>query len=200
MAQQLLLRIPKEKFKEIKNKVKSNITIINDKDVRINNQNTKFIIPTIFPINTECIEKVTTIDNKTIVEKIVCSKEKFGNNGFTYVYHRLENIMYTINPNYLFVLLYIITNIPMNSNAIELNYNIILSITTVSKSTYYNALSELINKNIICPTNKKNIYLVNTMYMFRGNLSIFKEEYDKRYKGINVEDLIDQKGRVIIPF
>lgn len=68
---------------------------------------------------------------------------------------------------------YIAENIKFNSNVIYISHDLIKGYGLVKPNyrDYYNAIAYLEDENIIKRTNIKNIYVVNPIYIFRGDVN-----------------------------
>lgn len=68
---------------------------------------------------------------------------------------------------------YIAENIKFNSNVIYISHDLIKGYGLVkpNRRDYYNAISYLEDENIIKRTNLQNIYVVNPIYIFRGDVN-----------------------------
>lgn len=68
---------------------------------------------------------------------------------------------------------YIAENIKFNSNVIYISHDLIKGYGLVKPNyrDYYNAIAYLEDENIIKRTNLQNIYVVNPIYIFRGNVN-----------------------------
>lgn len=68
---------------------------------------------------------------------------------------------------------YIAENIKFNSNVIYISHDLIKGYGLVKPNyrDYYNAIAYLENENIIKRTNIRNIYVVNPIYIFRGDVN-----------------------------
>ena len=65
-----------------------------------------------------------------------------------------------------------------------------------NKRSYLDTINKLINRNVIERTTAyRDIYIVNPVYLFKGNLYIFKELCDK-YQMFS--STIDERGRIIV--
>lgn len=91
---------------------------------------------------------------------------------------------------------YIAENIKFNSNVIYISHDLIKGYGLVkpNRRDYYNAIAYLEDENIIKRTNLQNIYVVNPIYIFRGDV-------DKLINIISEAKLIktfDDKDRLIV--
>ena len=91
---------------------------------------------------------------------------------------------------------YIAENIKFNCNVIYISHDLIKGYGLVkpNRRDYYNAISYLEDENIIKRTNLQNIYVVNPIYKFRGDVN-------KLIKIISEAKLIktfDDKDRLIV--
>lgn len=91
---------------------------------------------------------------------------------------------------------YIAENIKFNSNVIYISHDLIKGYGLVKPNyrDYYNAIAYLEDENIIKRTNIRNIYVVNPIYIFRGDVN-------KLINIINEAKLIktfDDKDRLIV--
>lgn len=91
---------------------------------------------------------------------------------------------------------YIAENIKFNSNVIYISHDLIKGYGLVkpNRRDYYNAIAYLEDENIIKRTNLQNIYVVNPIYIFRGDVN-------KLINIINEAKLIktfDDKDRLIV--
>ena len=68
---------------------------------------------------------------------------------------------------------YIAENIKFNSNVIYISHDLIKGYGLVkpNRRDYYNAITYLEDENIIKRTNLQNIYVVNPIYIFRGDVN-----------------------------
>lgn len=91
---------------------------------------------------------------------------------------------------------YIAENIKFNSNVIYISHDLIKGYGLVKPNyrDYYNAIAYLEDENIIKRTNIRNIYVVNPIYIFKGDVN-------KLINIINEAKLIktfDDKDRLIV--
>lgn len=124
-------------------------------------------------INTSYFETKTTNISDGIVGKYKKVEESYlaEQQDKTSVYHipYIENILFKeLKSSGRDLLLYIIYNIQKDDDTINLSADKLYKEMSISKSTYYTAISQLIDVGIICKKNNST-YWVNPFYIFKGN-------------------------------
>ena len=77
------------------------------------------------------------------------------------------------------MIMYIASRVQYDSDIIELEEEKYCTVMNVSRSTFYSAKKEIVNRIIIPRTSRKNTYWINPSYLFRGNRM---EKYPKMVK------------------
>lgn len=91
---------------------------------------------------------------------------------------------------------YICNNIKWCSNKITFTENDITNYAHIDSKTFYIALNELYNEQVIINTTKKSTYVVNHNYIFRGSMTDFIKIYHDKYDGM--VGFLDDKKRIIL--
>lgn len=94
------------------------------------------------------------------------------------------------------VLDYIYYNLPYNSNRLQLNAGDVCKKLNIHSRNFYIAMSELDAKHLVYKTNRNEIYSINPLHLFKGDISKFITEYKKKYG--DEDTPLDKKGRIII--
>ena len=119
----------------------------------------------------------------------IITHKTYDNEQFTKVYKGLINAKYGFKPATQKMVDYIITNIPQNEPVLALDLHVLtayfLGLKTnikltknkemMSKPTYYNALKELRDNDIIGPTGRSGIYWINANVIHNGSRIIVAE-------------------------
>lgn len=82
------------------------------------------------------------------------------------------------------------------SNKITFTESDITNYAHIDSKTFYIALNELYNEQIIINTTKKSTYVVNHNYIFRGSMTDFIKIYHDKYDGL--VGFLDDKKRIIL--
>ena len=91
---------------------------------------------------------------------------------------------------------YICRNLAYMSNVIEFTESAITEYYGISTHTFYKALQTLYTANVIKPTTRKSVYIVNHNYIFRGSMTDFIKIYHDKYDGM--VGFLDDKKRIIL--
>lgn len=96
----------------------------------------------------------------------------------------------------IYIVSYICNNIKWCSNKITFTESDITNYAHIDSKTFYIALNELYNEQIIINTTKKSTYVVNHNYIFRGSMTDFIKIYHDKYDGL--VGFLDDKKRIIL--
>lgn len=169
------------------------------------------IIATPFAIDPEYVDKHITLkfgENQNEKDFISTAKQvKLGN------YCVCMQSMGEIAPLWmsksiysLYIVLYIIRNLQMYGNYIEITEKDFINWSGISQKSFYRGLNALLrpacptpcagdNFALLAATTRKSIYVVNHNFIFRGNYDEFITLYELKFpNGCK----LDSKGRVII--
>lgn len=64
--------------------------------------------------------------------------------------------------------------------------------------TFYNGLNILYNFDVIKPTTRKSVYIVNHNYIFRGNYTEFIQLYKEMYSDKDV--IVNEDGKIVLDY
>lgn len=78
--------------------------------------------------------------------------------------------------NYIYIILI------ADTNTVIISINEFLGYSGLKKSAYYNALKELLDKQIIYESGRKNRYIINIKYIFKGSIINYLNNYEKKFK------------------
>lgn len=92
---------------------------------------------------------------------------------------------------------YIKQFISFNSNTIKLNIDKLQGYTgkSINIRVYYEAINYLCAMGVLRKTDKQAIYVVNPFSIFKGNMNLFLDIYNKAYDGKEIE-LVDDKLKI----
>lgn len=135
---------------------------------------------------------IAEFDNGYTISKEISVKRNFITIGMR-VWDIIRKNRYAVIISFIG---YIAENIKFNSNVIYISHDLIKGYGLVKPNyrDYYNAIAYLEDENIIKRTNIRNIYVVNPIYIFRGDVN-------KLINIINEAKLIktfDDKDRLIV--
>lgn len=145
------------------------------------NEVAKNIAPTVYNI------EVTTFK---LTKKTITNREyvTFGN--------ELSSKLIKLNKGSIAIISYICNNIKWCSNKITFTESDITNYAHIDSKTFYIALTELYNEQVIINTTKKSTYVVNHNYIFRGSMTDFIKIYHDKYDGM--VGVLDDKKRIIL--
>lgn len=93
---------------------------------------------------------------------------------------------------------YICRNLAYMSNVIEFTESAITEYYGISTHTFYKALQTLYTANVIKPTTRKSVYIVNHNYIFRGNYTEFIQLYKEMYSDKDV--IVNEDGKIVFDY
>lgn len=93
---------------------------------------------------------------------------------------------------------YICRNLAYMSNVIEFTESAITEYYGISPHTFYKALQTLYTANVIKPTTRKSVYIVNHNYIFRGNYTEFIQLYKEMYSDKDV--IVNEDGKIVLDY
>lgn len=93
---------------------------------------------------------------------------------------------------------YICRNLAYMSNVIEFTESAITEYYGISTNTFYKALQTLYTANVIKPTTRKSVYIVNHNYIFRGNYIEFIQLYKEMYSDKDV--IVNEDGKIVLDY
>ena len=93
---------------------------------------------------------------------------------------------------------YICRNLAYMSNVIEFTESAITEYYGISTHTFYKALQTLYTANVIKPTTRKSVYIVNHNYIFRGNYTEFIQLYKEMYGDKDV--IVNEDGKIVLDY
>lgn len=123
----------------------------------------------------------------------VVTHKRYDNEKFTKVYQTLINAKYGFKPATQKIVDYIIANIPMNEPVLALDLNVLtayfrglksdIKLTknkeVMSKPTYYNALKELQESDIIGLTGRSGVWWINANVIHNGSRLIIADVIER---------------------
>ena len=68
----------------------------------------------------------------------------------------------------------------------------------IKSHTFYKALQTLYTANVIKPTTRKSVYIVNHNYIFRGNYTEFIQLYKEMYNDKDV--IVNEDGKIVLDY
>lgn len=68
-----------------------------------------------------------------------------------------------------------------DTNTVYINSNDFINYSGLKKSTYYNAIKELIDKEVIYESGQKNKYIINIKYIFKGSIINYLKLYETKF-------------------
>lgn len=77
--------------------------------------------------------------------------------------------------NYIYIILY------ADTNTVYIDVNSFLGYSGLKKSAYYNAIKELLDKQIVFESGRKNRYIINIKYIFKGSIINYLNNYEKKF-------------------
>lgn len=93
---------------------------------------------------------------------------------------------------------YICRNLAYMSNVIEFTESAITEYYGISTHTFYKALQTLYTANVIKPTTRKSVYIVNHNYIFRGNYTEFIQLYKEMHSDKDV--IVNEGGKIVLDY
>lgn len=93
---------------------------------------------------------------------------------------------------------YICKNLAYMSNVIEFTESAITEYYGIKSHTFYKALQTLYTANVIKPTTRKSVYIVNHNYIFRGNYIEFIQLYKEMYNDKDV--IVNEDGKIVLDY
>ena len=154
------------------------------------------IAPTIYDTN-KTVEVMDTMQVISITNTTY-NINKLGIKGRDYVGVAMEILDKEryFNEATLHLFNYICRNLAYMSNVIEFTESAITEYYGISTHTFYKALQTLYTTNVIKPTTRKSVYIVNHNYIFRGSMTDFIKIYHDKYDGL--VGFLDDKKRIIL--
>lgn len=68
-----------------------------------------------------------------------------------------------------------------DTNTVYIDSNDFINYSGLKKSTYYNAIKELIDKEVIYESGQKNKYIINIKYIFKGSIINYLKLYETKF-------------------
>lgn len=93
---------------------------------------------------------------------------------------------------------YICRNLSSMSNVIEFTERSITEYYGIKPNTFYKALQTLYTVNVLKPTTRKSVYIVNHNYIFRGNYTKFIQLYKEMYGDKDV--IVNKDGKIVLDY
>lgn len=93
---------------------------------------------------------------------------------------------------------YICRNLSYMSNVIEFTESSITEYYNIKPHTFYKALQTLYTANVLKPTTRKSVYIVNHNYIFRGNYTEFIQLYKEMYSDKDV--IVNEDGKIVLDY
>ena len=80
----------------------------------------------------------------------------------------------------------------------EVASNIAPTVYDIKPHTFYKALQTLYTANVLKPTTRKSVYIVNHNYIFRGNYTEFIQLYKEMYSDKDV--IVNEDGKIVLDY
>lgn len=151
--------------------------------------------PTVFDTDIQIEDKpITSLFNIINTNYQITKKTAIGRQ-FVMIGTEFLPTKHLLSRNAQIIIDYICINIAWCSNAIKFTKDDIMLFHNMDDHSYFNALNELINVNLIRKTTRKSVYIVNHNYLFKGSLHDFVEIYRIAYPE---PTKVNAEGRIII--
>lgn len=156
------------------------------------------IAPTIYDTN-KTVEVMDTMQ-VIYITNTTYNINKLGIKGRDYVGVAMEILDKEryFNEATLHLFNYICRNLAYMSNVIEFTESAITEYYGISTHTFYKALQTLYTANVIKPTTRKSVYIVNHNYIFRGNYTEFIQLYKEMYSDKDV--IVNEDGKIVLDY
>lgn len=165
-----------------------------------------------YRFNTKLIKKFVDAQKERIAEvasniaptvydtNITYNINKLGIKGRDYVGVAMEILDKEryFNEATLHLFNYICRNLAYMSNVIEFTESAITEYYGISPHTFYKALQTLYTANVIKPTTRKSVYIVNHNYIFRGNYTEFIQLYKEMYSDKDI--IVNEDGKIVLDY
>lgn len=156
------------------------------------------IAPTVYDTNktVEVMDAMQVISINNTIYNI----NKLGIKGRDYVGVAMEVLDKEryFNEAALHLFNYICRNLSYMSNVIEFTESSITEYYNIKPNTFYKALQTLYTANVLKPTTRKSIYIVNHNYIFRGNYTEFIQLYKEMYSDKDV--IVNEDGKIVLDY
>lgn len=160
------------------------------------NEVAKNIAPTVYNIEVTTEDKEITDSLATLNTVFKLTKKTITNREYVTFGNELSSKLIKLNKGSIAILSYICNNIKWCSNKITFTESDITNYAHIDSKTFYIALNELYNEQVIINTTKKSTYVVNHNYIFRGSMTDFIKIYHDKYDGM--VGFLDDKKRIIL--
>ena len=156
------------------------------------------IAPTVYDTN-KTVEVMDTMQVISITNTTY-NINKLGIKGRDYVGVAMEILDKEryFNEATLHLFNYICRNLAYMSNVIEFTESAITEYYGIKSHTFYKALQTLYTANVIKPTTRKSVYIVNHNYIFRGNYTEFIQLYKEMYNDKDVS--VNEDGNIVLDY
>lgn len=154
------------------------------------------IVQSPFEINNtlKTVYQNNIVDNN---KKYIITRQDYYRNFVTINIDFINNMKYfDKGANTIFI--HICKNIDFNSNVIKFTEKDIIDEYSISVETFYNGLNVLYNFDVIKPTTRKSVYIVNHNYIFRGNYTEFIQLYKEMYNDKDV--IVNEDGKIVLDY
>lgn len=160
------------------------------------NEVAKNIAPTVYNIEVTTEDREITDSLATLNTVFKLTKKTITNREYVTFGNELSSKLIKLNKGSIAIISYICNNIKWCSNKITFTESDITNYAHIDSKTFYIALNELYNEQVIINTTKKSIYVVNHNYIFRGSMTDFIKIYHDKYDGM--VGFLDDKKRIIL--
>lgn len=156
------------------------------------------IAPTVYDTN----KTVEVMDAMQVISitNTTYNINKLGIKGRNYVSVAMEVLDKEryFNEAALHLFNYICRNLSYMSNVIEFTESSITEYYDIKPHTFYKALQTLYTANVLKPTTRKSVYIVNHNYIFRGNYTEFIQLYKEMYSDKDV--IVNEDGKIVLDY
>ena len=156
----------------------------------------KNIAPTVYNIEVTTEDREITDSLAALNTVFKLTKKTITNREYVTFGNELSSKLIKLNKGSIAIISYICNNIKWCSNKITFTESDITNYAHIDSKTFYIALNELYNEQVIINTTKKSTYVVNHNYIFRGSMTDFIKIYHDKYDGMI--GFLDDKKRIIL--
>ena len=110
---------------------------------------------------------------------LVGIKKKVDSEQFTKVYHDELKKTVGLSDRAVKLLMFIAGSLQKDHLEVELDSEVVCEVTGMGSSTYYRALNELLNHQVIARTKYSYKYFINPVHIFNGNRLTIVTQYVK---------------------
>ena len=162
------------------------------------NEVAKNIAPTVYNIEVTTEDREITDSLATLNTVFKLTKKTITNREYVTFGNELSSKLIKLNKGSIAIISYICNNIKWCSNKITFTESDITNYAHIDSKTFYIALNELYNEQVIINTTKKSTYVVNHNYIFRGNYTEFIQLYKEMYNDKDV--IVNEDGKIVLDY